>query len=261
MIKINFNKNINGFQNELEICNELNGKYVSSLNPMFRDFINDLFGNIDDNLLISARLDESNKKYDIIISINNVEKFISIKKGIKNSVHVEGISDFIHFLIQNGIERKIILEFLKYHYADGSTNGTGVKRLSVNEYKLNNQEQIDKINEVINEEKILKEATERFVLKGNKSTKSIDALLFGVKDDFIWIKSKDIIKVILSKKDIYSTAVHFGPLTVQPLDRCLNYNPKYEKRRFCIQVKWYNLVDDIIEMMNKNYMHESGYDD
>lgn len=54
----------------------------------------------------------------------------------------------------------------------------------------------------------------------------------------------------MSKKDNYSTAVHLGPMTIQPKNRCLNHNPKYEKDRYCIQVKWYNLFDDIIE--NKN---------
>lgn len=34
------------------------------------------------------------------------------------------------------------------------------------------------------------------------------------------------------------------------MDRCLNRNEKYEKKRFCVQVKWFNLADDIIECMN-----------
>lgn len=46
---------------------------------------------------------------------------------------------------------------------------------------------------------------------------------------------------------------------MQPLDRCLNRNKKYEAKRFSIQVKWYNLVDDIIENMNNKVMEESGY--
>ena len=36
------------------------------------------------------------KKSDIFIKINSKIKGISIKKGMKNSVHVERISDFIH---------------------------------------------------------------------------------------------------------------------------------------------------------------------
>ena len=66
-------------------------------------------------------------------------------------------------------------------------------------------------------------------------------------------------KTHLIPKNTYSSAVHFGPLTIQPLDRCLNRNKKYESKRFSIQVKWYNLVDDIIENMNNKVMEESGY--
>ncbi len=261
MIKIKFNKSINGFQNELEIKRELDNKTIKELNPMYRSFIEDLFSNINDSDLINCIIDDFNKKHDIVISIKNEKRYISIKKGIKNSVHVEGISSFIHFLIQNHVKRNVVIEYLKYHYADGSTNGTGINRLSAEEYKKENQEKIDMINAEINNKDLLIKVIDRFILKGNISDKSIDAILFGVNDDFVWIKKEDIIKVILSKKDVYSSAVHFGPLTIQPLDRCLNYNPKYDKRRFCVQVKWYNLADDIIELMNNRYMVKSGYTD
>lgn len=135
MININFNKNINGFQNELEIARELDNKMLKELNPMYRSFIEDLFANIEDSDLIKCIIDDSNKKYDIIISIRNEKRYISIKKGIKNFVHVEGISSFIHFLIQNHVKRDVIIEYLKYHYADGSINGSGINRLSAEEYK------------------------------------------------------------------------------------------------------------------------------
>lgn len=257
MIKLNFNNDKSGFQNEFDICNELNKKRVNELNIMYRDFINDLFSNIKDDDIIICHVDKTNKKYDIVIEINGMIKKISIKKGIKNSVHVEKIASFIHFLIINQISRNSIIEYLKYHYADGTTNGTGKNRISISEYKVSNQNQIDLINKELNKNSILEKAIDRFVLKGNISKDSIDAILFGVKDDFIWIKKEDIKKIILSKKDIYSSAIHFGPLTVQPLDRCLNRNKKYEKKRFYIQIKWYNLADDIIEFMNKRAIEQS----
>ena len=232
-----FNNNGNGFENELDIRNELNNRKVKELNIMYREFIDDLFINIKDEDMITCYCDYRKKKYDIVIKINNEVKRISIKKGVKNSVHVEGISNFIDFLISNSISHNSVINYLEYHYADGTINGRGQNRVSALEYKLTNQSKIDLINEEINQ----------------------DAILFGVKDDFIWIKKEDIKKLILSKKNTYSSAVHFGPLTVQPLDRCLNRNEKYETKRFSIQVKWYNLVDDIIENMNNKVMEESGY--
>ena len=57
-------------------------------------------------------------------------KRISIKKGINNSVHVEGISSFIHFLIDSNVSREAVIEYLRYHYADGTQNGRGINRIS-----------------------------------------------------------------------------------------------------------------------------------
>ena len=77
----------------------------------------------------------------------------------------------------------------------------------------------------------------------------------NVYDNFLFLTPDEIIDIVLSKKDIYSTAVHFGPLICQPKSRCLNYNPLYEKDRFCVQIKWYSLNDDIIEFMNNEVIN------
>ena len=254
------NNDISGFQNEKQFCNMLNNKKIKELNPMLDGFISDLYGNLDGNLIIKCRISYSNKKYDIVLTIDDIVKRVSIKKGIKNSVHVEGISSFIHFLIENKVKKEYVINYLKYHYADGTTNGTGRNRISVNEYKLTHQQEIDELNKVLNNEELLGKAVERFIIRGNISDKEIDALIYGTVNDFYWIKKEDIYKIILCKKDIYSTAVHFSSLTVQPLDRCLNNNHKYEKRRFCIQIKWYNLIDDIIENMNNKIIENSNLD-
>ena len=145
-----------------------------------------------------------------------------------------------------------MIEYLKYHYADGSTNGEGNNRISVEEYKKNNQDCIDKINKAFNNEKILRNAIDRFVIKGKNSKYYIDAIVCGEVDNFVWITKDDIVKVILSKKDDYSTGVHFGSLSCQPKNRNLVNNSKYEKDRYCVQIKWYNLFDEIIENMNNN---------
>ena len=201
-------KNISGSDNEFQFVKYLNNKKISELNPLFRDLIDELFPLEKEDSIIKSWRNHYNQTSDIFIKINGIMKGISIKKGIKNSILVDRISDFIHFLIENKIDREIIIEYLKYQYAYGSTNGKGLKRLSVEEYKKDNQNNIDKINKALNKEKILNE------------------------------------------KDIYSTDVHFGPITCQSKNRCLNYNPKYEKDRFCVQLKWYNLFDDILENMN-----------
>lgn len=243
-------KQINGYDNEFEFVRYLNRRKIKELNPMFRGLIDKLYNNLDDESTVLAWRNHLPQKSDIFIKINGVMKGISIKKGMKNSVHVDGISNFIHFLIEHKVPRNIVIEYLKFHYADGTTNGKGEKRISAQEYKVCNQKNIDEINKYFNQEKLLIKAIDRFILKGNNSDYYIDALICGEVDDFIWILKDDIKKLILSKKDDYSSTVHFGSITCQPKNRCLNYNPKYEKDRFCVQLKWYNLNDEIIEFMN-----------
>lgn len=241
---------ITGKNNEYEFVKYLNGKRISELNPMFRDLIDELFPNQPPNSTIKSWKNHYKEKSDIFIKINGKMKGISIKKGYKNSVHVERISDFIHFLIENNIDREIVIEYLKYHYADGSTNGKGKKRISIEEYKKDNQSKIDKINQALNDEKLIKKAINRFVTRGKNTEYFISAIIYGEIDDFIWATKEQIEEIILSKKDVYSTAVHFGALTCQPKNRCLNYNPLYEKDRFCVQIKWYNIFDNIIEYLS-----------
>lgn len=244
------NNDITGSANEFEFVKYLNGKKISELNPLFTSLINKLFPFENKNLIIKSWRNHYSQKSDVFIKINGQIRGISIKKGIKNSVHVERISDFIKFLNENNIENETINEYLKYHYADGTLNGTGKKRLTIEEYKEKNQYEIDKINQIFNKEEFLNKAIDRFVLKGNNSDYYIDAIVYGEVNDFIFATRKEIRNIILSKKDNYSSAIHFGPLTCQPKNRCLNYNPKYEKDRFCIQIKWYSIFDDIIENMN-----------
>ena len=83
-------------------------------------------------------------------------------------------------------------------------------------------------------------------------------LIYGVPSDFIWIKANDIYNILLHHKDDYSTGIHFSNLSYQPLNRCLNYNSKYDKCRFILQLKWYNIGDDIIENMNNNVINRKN---
>ena len=88
---------------------------------------------------------------------------------------------------------------MKYHYADGTTNGKGIKRISVCEYKQNYLSDIVDINNAFNNKKIINAAIERFITKGLFSKYKIAAIIDGEVDDFIWITTSDIKKVILSK--------------------------------------------------------------
>ena len=247
---------INGFDNEYEFVKYLNGKRVCDLDFSFKEIVYSMFYNIGNDDIIKCWRNHLLQKSDILIRIGNAIRGISIKKGCKNSVHVERISDFVYFLKENNVPNCIIDKYLFYHFADGTKNGSGKVRVSSLEYKKNHQSDIDEINRYFNQKDFLERAIDRFVLKGNNSDYYISGIIYGEVNDFLWISSDDIKKIILSKKDIYSTGVHFGSLFVQPKNRCLNYNKKYIKDRFLVQIKWFSLFDNIIESMNNNVLKQ-----
>ena len=243
-----------GFQNEINFANALNGKKVKTLLPNFQDMLFQLYGYIDYNAYVFCHVDHTKRKYDIIITIDHQVKRISIKKGVNNSVHTEGISYFIHFLIECKIPREVINNYLYYHYADGTKNGKGKKRISSSEYQEKHKNSIEMINQAFNEETVLKKVITRFILKGTNSVTEIDGIIYGIPNDFLFLLKQDIMNILMSKANICSKGIHFGSLYCQPKARNLNYNSKYEKDRFCIQIKWYSIFDDIMECLNYKSM-------
>ena len=249
---------MNGYKNEYNFVLEFNNKKVGELNPILQDLIYAIFKNVKDHNIIKSWRNHYDQKTDIFIKIGNVMKGISIKMGSRNSVHVETIKEFKEFLKEHNIPNYVIDEYLKFHYADGTINNKGRNRLSAEEYKINNQKSIDTINEYFNNEQIVFDAINRFVLRGNNSKYSIDAIILGTPDNFLWFSKDDIIDFLMNKNK-YCSSPHFSELVCQPMARCLNYNKKYEKFRNFVQIKWYNLFDNIIEEMNNNVMKRSGY--
>ena len=241
-----------GAKNEFCFITAINGKKFEDLDFLLQDLVLYLFPNISNNILIKCYKNAEYEKGDICIEVNNKIKYISIKRGIKNSVHGEKVETFIRFLRKKGIDEFTINELLKYHYSDGTIDGSGKIRQSINEYKASNQEIIDKVNKTLNSQKILGPIINRFILQGTQGGfNRIDLLLYGTLDSFFYITPKEIISYIFSKKNTFSSSIHFSCLTYQPQHRALDYDETKEKYRHNIQIKWYNLEDNIIEIMNR----------
>ena len=226
----------------------MNNKKVKELNPMFREVVDDLFQDINENSIIKSwRNPFSKSKTDIFIKINNEIKNISIKKGIRNSVHMESINTFEKYLKEMGINNEVIKLYKNYHYGIDKNNPNII--LSAKEYKEKYQSEIDIINKELKKIDYLK-IIDRFIISGRVSNKRIDGIIYGTQDEFLWINKDDIKNIIKSSLNEKSTGVHIGCLFIQPLNRCLNNNPKYLEYRDYIQVKWYSLFDDIIRYKN-----------
>lgn len=246
--------NTSGFENEDELIEYLNSKKIKDLNSNMKDFIFFIFGNIDEENIIQATSGKSGQKPDMIITINNVIKRISIKKGTGNSVHQEKVDVFVEFLKSINISNETINKLLKFHWGDGTSDGTGSQRISSSDYKQQFPEEIEMINKEFNKEKNIKEFIYRFIMQGKSDDYDIvDALYYGNVNEGHWASKDEIIEYVVN--NIFNlNSIHFGPLTYQIWNRCLNFNPNTENRRRVMQVKWGSLLNDllIIERNRKN---------
>ena len=245
-----------GIRNEYLFIKEINGKKFSELSFLIQEMILFLYPWIKPNNFIKCFKNVEYEKADIVLQVGYVKKYVSIKKGHRNSIHCESVKKFISFLKKINIKANIINEILKYQYADGTLNGTGNLRLSSIEYKEKNRESINLINRKLNSTEIIEEVINRFIIQGTqKHSKKIDLLVYGSPNDFFFITPKEIYNYIKSKQNIESSAIHFSCLTFQPLSRVLNYNEKLEYMRHWIQIKWYNLEDNIFEILNERFQN------
>ena len=129
---------INGFQNEQIFISNINGRPYKIQNLLLQDLLKELFPKIKDEDIVYAYKYGKYAKTDMVLEVNGKRKGISIKKGIKNSVHLEHVNKFLNRYWY--LPRRFKNEFLKYIYADGTTNNSGIKRLNAKEYIENNYE-------------------------------------------------------------------------------------------------------------------------
>ena len=108
--------------------------------------------------------------------------------------------------------KDIIYKYLRYHYSDGTTNGKGKVRMSSMEYKETHLQDIEDINKCFSNSKLLKKCINRFILQGNNSDEAIDGIIYGVVDDFLFISSGDVLKILLKHSEDYHNGVHFSDL-------------------------------------------------
>ena len=241
-----------GYQNEFLFVLEFNNKKIKELNPMLREVIDDLFPKRnEDDLIKSWRNHINNQKGDILIKIENEVRSISIKKGSRNSVHLENIESFKNFLKEEGVKEKVIYNYELFHYGVDKMNYKKV--LSSEEFNKKNKRIIKSINKSLQKINISK-VIDRFILSGNNCNHKVDGIIYGIPNDFLWINNNDIEDVITNTIKNQSKTVHIGCLYIQPLNRCINGNKKYEWCRDYVQIKWYSLFDDIIRNKNEKVL-------
>lgn len=240
--------NVQGFKNEQDMINYLSEKMFCELNDNMKEFINFLFPFITKDNIIKIKKGETNQKPDVIITVDEVSKKISLKMGNGNSVHQENIDLFTSFLTELDVPEMTIQELLLFHWGDNTTDGSGSSRITSKQWKNDNEDKLVEINKILNNNNKLKQIINRILFQGKSNNfNKVDCIYYGDINDGLWATDDEIIKYILNNQ-FNGKSIHFGPLNYQVWNRCINRNPKTEKRRTVMQIKWPSLKKDLINI-------------
>lgn len=237
----------NGLIIEKNFKSAFNGKSFDELNDFQKKFILELFPNINDNdYIICSKYIKEFGKPDITISLNNEKKYISIKSGSSDGMHIEDIKTFILFLRSLGVSVQTQKILLLYHYGDGTLDGTGEKRMLHNEIAYKYKEHIEFANKELSNSKIVLACLNRFVLQGtNEYMQTIDYIYYGDENYGVFCSKNELANYIISRDYSHLKTLHIGPMTIQPYLRDVNNESHNKYKRHKVQIKWHYLLTDI----------------
>lgn len=242
-----------GFLREDEMVHHLNNKKVKELNNNLYHMMQELYGVLDEEEVITCYKTEDFIKPDFVIIYKGETRYVSMKSGRSEIVHSESIKTFILFLRSLGISKETQRTVLYHHYGDGTLDGSGKERYNYDKLRYILSERIAKANEEFHDIKIIMAVIERCVFLGTKDNAvPIDCLYHGDFEFGTVATKKQIIKHLKRKKWDYIQNLHIGPLMIRPHARYVGTEIKNEKRRQTVECNWINLYSDI-DYISKRY--------
>lgn len=236
---------IKGYANEYGFCEIFNDKFVGDLEEKYIKFLEDIYEKaLDRKSYVICWKQRVNNKTDVILRVGKEKKYISIKSGKNNSVHLETLDTFVLFLKEINCPDNIIEIYKEYHKGlDMDGNRIGGK-----EYQEKYPIELEKLNSFLNKPENIKLAIDRFLFQGkDKENDKVDVIVYGTANNFMYATRKTITSYLLLQNEKFLTP-HFSLLVLQPWARNLNFNPNHEYRRKFVQVKWYRLDEHFKKM-------------
>lgn len=242
----------NGFRNEDKIRLELNNKKLSQINNNLKNVVLAVYGNVVPDTIILCHKWGGVEKADLALEVNGVTKYISVKSGSGNSVHQEGVEDFIKFLAQNYGDNQDVFDAIRHFiWGDGTLDGRGERqnRIRCSVYVKIYPRNIQLIKSYFYA--IKPRLIERFVVSGAKSTFRPDYIYYGDYDSGIIIDSDTALRYLSDDLNESASSIPVGKLCFQAWNRALGAETRSESKRGVIQLKWPSLKEDLKRMINE----------
>ena len=217
--------------NKMTLINNLHNRKYEDLNANLRKFIKAMFPKIKDDSIIFC-FETFSSKIDLIIEVNNVRKNIAIKNGDIVCIYKDNIIKFITFLYSISVSSQCVYALMRYHYADGTYDGSGQTLCSYGSLLSSNYKKEIKIveeefSDLIKLEKVLDN-----VLFYDNCGRSVDYFYFGNAKQGIFADSIRVKKNILAESNNYHhNFMRIGVMNFLPLKRNLVSIDKCDSRR------------------------------
>lgn len=243
-----------GIQNEENFVKALDQKTYAELNKNLQLLLFYLYPNLDKKEKIHCYMTDNFIKPDIVIHQNRQYRYISLKYGSAETVHNENIMTFVEFLRESNISEETIKTYLLYHYGDGTTDGSGKRRMSSVETRFTYDEQIKKMNEEFNSSKaFVKNFADRVLFQGvNSQADRADYIYHGDPEAGVFISRDQFMRHIDRKSWHYMVrCVHIGPFVIRPHARYSDKEILNEKHRNTVAVNYPGIVSDLLYIQNR----------
>lgn len=245
-----------GLAKEANEIFRLDGTQVKDLKKQERYLLRSIYGELDDKEIIRCETLDNGYKPDFYIIYKGAKKYVSFKTGRSSTLHQEYLSTIIEFLKEEGISEENINNFIFFFYRDGTTDGSGKRKMQIKEIVEEYPERARRFNDEMNESKdFIKRFIERVLFIGrNKTNPEADYICYWRDEDKpIVVSKKQIMSHIARKEWDFMDNPHIGPIQFRPhllYKKDDEYRDRYAERVDCW---WSNFLNDL-DYIERYYM-------
>ena len=236
-----------GFLIEETLVECLNNKKIKDINTNLRFNLKQIFGPLDGEEIVTAKQIDDFIKPDIAITYKGNIKYISLKTGRARQVHTERVDLFANYLKTKGFSQKVIDFFLIWHFADGTTDGTGPKSNSWIKMSEIYENEIKEFNSIVNKDKnFVVNLIDRMVFQGtNPYSITADFIYMGDENFGYLISRKMMRKYVRNSNFNKIKNPHFGPIQFKSNHTKKGFNECERIAHYKTDFYWATLESDL----------------
>jgi hypothetical protein len=245
-----------GLDNEKEILAALDQKETGTLKGPLKELVNFLYP--QQTGLLFCKKAALHEKTDLILTLHDIPRYLSIKSGKAISVHEESLTTLIPFFRSLSIPEHILKTIVYFHYGDGTLDGSGPTRFTSNDLRRVCNSYFKEATQVLSDRRLMEPFFERFVFRGiDPNGHEVDALYYGDTKRGIYASREEILSSFFYFPYRHTGTINLGPLTYQPAVRNFYGYGEEEKRRNEAEIKWRGLYFDLGEIRRRKSGHYS----